>query len=121
MVRAGPKMEDCIAAIQTMPQTLDPISFRLAQLWGSQVGTCDLKVSLAEGTIEEKSSWVYIHLGAMQILSGCSKTVGVVAGSIQTGPNGGILISLENLSGTDIEESPSLNGTAAGEGVVDRI
>ena len=115
LARSLPTTEDCVAAIQTMPQILDPVTFRLPQIWQSQVGTCELKAGLAEGTAEESSNWVYLHLAANQIAFGCRKTSGHAAGSIRTGPTGGITINLARWKGALDEGTASLNGT-----VIDR-
>ena len=80
-----------------MPPLLDVAVFNVnrPQIWGVNIGECMLRARVVEG--EERLSWVYLHMAANQIVSVCDgeRAGEMVEGSVRTGPNGGIEVSLQ--------------------------
>ena len=99
----GPSRLDCINAIMSMPQDPAQIAGSPTQrtIFSTMSGKCKLIISLANGEPREYTSWMFLYIVAMQVVTGCAQRDSdrIYPGSAVTGPNGRIYIHLHKDSG----------------------
>ena len=115
------KRASCLAAVLSLPQNVDRFSVTKTsaraerEIGSAVVERCYLRVSLVDG-MDERTSWVYLNFAAAQLLEFCkvaSQPDRMYDGTIRTGPNRRIQISISKVLKMVDEQSPPQNESLA--------